>query len=167
MKKKDKQPEEASQTENQAAESPKPPKLPKDRSPLLIFLTILLVLVGLGEAGLWGCFGLGTYRNSLALRQYEAQQKAYQEERASKGVLGGSAYGPNLKVENGVVTWQREDKLSGAIRLPSQELGYPKDGGEKRLSRLSVFRVPYALADMEEETAQPPAAEDSAVPTTT
>lgn len=119
--------------------------------PLRVILTILLVLVGIGEVALWGYFGVGTVRNNIALRQYEARQRALEEERAARGTVGGSSYGPNLKVENGTVTWQREDWISAGT---SQSAGGPAPVQEerpKRLSRLYVPRINYALAEMDTE----------------
>ena len=127
-----------------------PPKEPKKKVEILIpLLTVLLILIGLGEAAFWGCFGFSSYRNSLTRERYEAQQKALEEERASKGLLGGSAYGPNLKVENGTVTWEREKEewsYGGNVAAQTQ-VNRREDG--LRLSWLSVFPIPYALAQME------------------
>ena len=117
-------------------------------NPLLVILTVLLVLAGVGELALWGYFGVATVRSNLALRQYESQQRALEEERAARGIVGGSSYGPNLKVENGTVTWQREDWISAGN---SQSSGGPSPAPEekpKRLSRLYVPRIAYVLADM-------------------
>ena len=129
-------------------EAMKKQKPARKGNPLLVILTVLLVLAGGGELALWGYFGVATVRSNLALRQYESQQRALEEERAARGIVGGSSYGPNLKVENGTVTWQREDWISAGN---SQSSGGPSPAPEekpKRLSRLYVPRIAYVLADM-------------------
>ncbi|MCI8989218.1 MAG: hypothetical protein HFF59_00225 [Lawsonibacter sp.] len=128
------------------------------RSILLPLLTILLILLGLGEAGFWGLFGLSAYQNSLARERYEAQQQALEEERAAGGAAGSSSFGPNFKVENGSVIWQREDvRLSSGTGTSGSSTPSQGNGGEeKRLSSLSVPNVPYTLADMDPEDSLPP-----------
>jgi len=149
---------EPAQEQETAAEPPsepdgeEKPKEPKEKRDLLIpFLTILLILLGVGEAIFWGGFGLSSYRSSLAVKRYEAQQKALEEERVSQGVLGGSAYGPNLKVENGTVTWEREKWISPGSGQTQQTDPIPRREDGLRLSRLTVPRIPYILAQMEED----------------
>ena len=69
------------------------------------------------------------------------------EERLAKGITGGSAYGPWRKVENGTVTWQREELLADG---GSQEDGGPSpEKAPTRLSTLSVPIIPYVLAEQE------------------
>ena len=131
-----------------------PPEKPKQKRELLLpFLTLLLIVLGLSEAAFWGCFGVSSYRHSLAVEQYETRQRALEEERAARGITGGSAYGPNLRVENGVVTWQREDWLSAGSSA-SPESPAPSQPEEKRLSGLYVPQIPYTLAEMDEPQGQ-------------
>lgn len=87
-KKKEEQPAEPEQKQREL------PKVPKERNPLLTILTLLLVVVGIGELALWGYFGFSTVQVNRARRQYEAEQKAAAEERASRGTAYASAYGP-------------------------------------------------------------------------
>jgi len=157
-------PEPASNEELAPSEEPTPSEepekqeeKPKEKRELLIpFLTVLLILLGIGEAVFWGGFGLAAYQNKLAAEQYEAQQKALEEERASRGELGGSAYGPNLKVENGTVTWEREKWVSPeGTQAGAEETAVPRREDGLRLSRLSVPRIPYALAQMEDDEPEP------------
>lgn len=138
------------------------PKVPKEGNPLLTILTILLVLVGLGELGLWGYYGFGVFRDTRALRQYEEEQQALAEDRKSGGTAAGGSFGPTLKVENGSVTWRREEDrpIGGGGTLPQEEAASLAQGGDDgtRLARISMPKIPYLLADMGEDTqAQPPA----------
>lgn len=147
-KKKDEQPAEP------APERREPPKLPKERNPLLTVLTILLVLVGVGELALWGYFGFSTFQANRALRQYEAEQEAAAEERASRGITAGSSYSARLKVENGQVTWRREDALPAGGGTASGTTMSQDGGGtqaDQSQSRISVPNIPYALAKPETE----------------
>lgn len=135
-----------------------PEKKPKQSNILLPLLTILLVLLGIGEAVFWGYFALSAYSNSLARERYEQQQKALAEEQASKGIRGGSSYSPNLKVENGTVTWEREKwAYTGSGQPANTSAAVPRREDGLRLSRLAVIRVPYLLAQMdtEEEVTSP------------
>lgn len=146
----------------------------KPKSNILIpFLTILLVLLGISEAVFWGYFALSAYSSSLARERYEQQQKALAEEQASKGIRGGSSYSPNLKVENGTVTWEREKwTYTGSSQTANTSAAPQRDDGLRR-SRLAVVRVPYLLAQMDTETdteeklpsPQPAAAGDAPVST--
>ena len=122
-------------------------KTPKERN-ILPILTVLLVLVGIGEVVFWGYFGFSVYANSLARERYEQQQKALAEERA--GILGGSSYSPNLKVENGTVTWEREKWTYSGSGQPSNTSATPRREDGLRLSRLPVVKIPYTLAEMDE-----------------
>lgn len=123
-------------------------KEPRQRNILLPVLTVLLILLGIGEAVFWGYFGLSAYSHSLARERYEQQQKALAEEQASKGIRGGSSYSPNLKVENGTVTWEREKwRYSGSSQPTNTSTPHREDG--LRLSRLPVVRIPYTLAEMD------------------
>lgn len=123
------------------------PKASKENSILLPVLTVLLVLVGIGEAVFWGYFGLSAYARSLARERYEQQQKALAEEQASNGIRGGSSYSPNLKVENGTVTWEREKWVYSGSGQPANTSSIPRREDGLRLSRLSVVNVPYTLAE--------------------
>lgn len=144
-----------------------PPEKPKKKLELLIpFLTLLLIVLGLSEAAFWGYYGFSSYRHSLALEQYEARQKALEEERAARGITGGSAYGPNLKVENGTVTWQREDWISagsgGSMSPAGPVQVQPSQPEEKRLSGIYVPQIPYTLAETETDGKQPSPTADGA-----
>lgn len=129
------------------------PKASKQGGILLPVLTVLLILVGIGEAVFWGYFGLSTYAKSLARERYEQQQKALAEEQASKGVTGGSSYSPNLKVENGTVTWEREkwgySRSGQPAGTSANTSASPRREDGLRLSRLSVINIPYTLAEMD------------------
>lgn len=142
------QPVEPQPTEPEAPQEPK-----KKRELLLPFLTILLVVLGISEAAFWGYFGFSSYRNSLAVQRYEEEQRALEQERAANGIQGGSAYGPNLKVENGTVTWQREDWVSAGNAL-SSGTPTPPPVEEPRTSGLYVPGIPYTLADSGKDSGQ-------------
>lgn len=159
-------PEEAPQEtpENPPQESPEStpeesPKAPKQHNILLPVLTILLILVGIGEAVFWGYFGLSAYARSLERERYEQQQKVLEEEQASKGVKGGSSYSPNLRVENGTVTWEREKWGYAQSSQPTNTSTTLRRKDGLRLARLPVFSIPYLLAetDTEEELPSVPA----------
>lgn len=122
------------------------PKAAKQRDILLPVLTVLLILLGIGEAVFWGYFGFSAYARSLARERYEQQQKS--EEQSSKGV-GGSSYSPNLKVENGTVVWEREKWRYSGSGQPANTSAGPRREDGMRLSRLSVVNIPYALAEMD------------------
>lgn len=142
-----------------AAAAQKPEEQKKKREFLIPLLTVLLILLGIGEAVFWGCFGFASYRNSLAQARYEQQQKSREEQRAAAGLLGGSAYGPNLKVENGTVTWEREKWISqGSSLTDPPKVNRREDG--LRLSWLSVPPIPYDLAEMAEDMEPPAETED-------
>lgn len=152
----------AKQKKNDPPAEPKQvdsPKLPKQGSPLLTILVIFLVLVGVGEVALWGYWGFGTYRANQALK-LQGEQREAEEEQAAEGVSAGSALGPGLKVEHGVVTWQREEEPYGGTGLPAQSIGLTPGSGEKRLSRLSVPKIHYVLAEQEAEIQRPAPVED-------
>lgn len=145
-------------------------KKPGQSNILIPLLTILLVLLGIGEAVFWGYFALSAYSSSLARERYEQRQKALAEEQASKGIRGGSSYSPNLKVENGTVTWEREKwGYAGSGQPANTSASTPHRGDGLRLSRLAVIRVPYLLADMgtEEEFPSPRPETGEAAPTST
>ena len=61
-KKKEEQPAEPEQKQREL------PKVPKERNPLLTILTLLLVVVGIGELALWGYFGFSTVQVNRARR---------------------------------------------------------------------------------------------------
>lgn len=139
--------------ENTSEDSPgnapeKAPKDPNRRSLLLPVLTILLIVIGISEAIFWGYLGLSAYARSLARERYEQQQKALVEERASKGIAGGSSYSPNLKVENGTVTWEREKREYAEGSQPANTSAVPRREDGLRLARLPVIKIPYLLAEM-------------------
>lgn len=135
----------AESSENTPEEAP---KKRKQRSFLLPALIILLILLGISEAVFWGYFGLSTYARSLARERYEQQQKALAEEQASKGIRGGSSYSPNLRVENGTVTWEREKRSYAGSSTPTNTSAIPRRKDGLRLATLPVFRIPYLLAEM-------------------
>lgn len=161
-KKKNEQPAEPEQEEK------KPPKAPKERNPFLTLLTVLLVLAGVGELALWGYFGFASFQANRALRQYEAEQQAAAEERAAQGIVYGSAYGPSLKVENGQVTWRREEDenidptAGGASAETAASQG---GGGQTGQSRIYIPRIPYALAEQEKDVQAAPLGEGASTPT--
>lgn len=127
-------------------------KQKKGNGPLLPILTVLLVLVGLGEAALWGYFAFASFRANRALRQYEAEQSGQEQ---TVRTAGASAYGPRMKVENGQITWRLEedediDPTAGGTASPAQ------NGGGQTASSGGTIRFPeirYALAQQETEAA--------------
>ena len=136
-------PEEAKGEDSENA----PEEAPRQHNILLPVLTVLLILLGIGEAVFWGYFGLSTYAHSLARERYEQQQKALAEDQASKGVKGGSSYSPNMKVENGTVTWEREKRGYADGGQPANTSTILRRADGLRLARLPVFRIPYLLAE--------------------
>lgn len=175
------QPQEVSEgTPQETPENPpqeSPEELPeetqkesKKRDILIPVLTVLLVLLGIGEAVFWGYFALSAYSSSLARERYEQQQKALAEEQASKGIRGGSSYSPNLKVENGIVTWEREDRAyAGSSQPANTASATPRREDGLRLASSPVIRVPYRLAEpaTEEEAPPPQPAAGGDVPVST
>lgn len=137
-------------------------KQKKGNGPLLPILTVLLVLVGLCEAALWGYFAFASFQANRALRQYEAEQSG--QEQAARAA-GASAYGPRMKVENGQITWRLEDDIdptAGGTAAPAQN-----GGGQAASSagRIAFPKIPYALA--EPETAGLPSVADGGSQTLT
>lgn len=107
------QTEEKPSEETQAEQKSKPEKQkkpPKERNLLLTIATILFILVGIAELGLWGYTGFGVFRGSQARRAYEAQQAALQA--GAERPTGASYSGPGLTIENGEVVWRRTDDLT-------------------------------------------------------
>lgn len=155
--------EQAQEAEGQSGEQqppPQEPEQPKEKKNILLpCLTVLLIVLGIGEAVFWGLYGLSSYQNARALKLYEQQQKALAEEREAQGITGGSAYGPRLKVENGVVAWQREEELPEWNGQNFDGTAMTLDEGEKRMSTLSEPKIPYTLAQQE----QPEAPEEQPV----
>lgn len=148
-------PEETPAPQEQAAPSPeqapaKPaPKPPKEGNALISILTVLLVVVGIGELFLLGLFGFRFYQGRLALRQYESSRSGTQTDSAQAASMA-SYSGPWLKIENGQVVWRREDDLaSGASGGTSVEVQIPTQGpdGEKILARPGVPIIRYRLAE--------------------
>ena len=100
-------PEQAAETKEAAKEQPKKKKEPKEGGALLTVLTLLLVLVGVGEMALLVYMGFGAYQGIRT-------QRAYEEQRASNSstapaVAQVSYAGPWLTIENGQVTWRNEN----------------------------------------------------------
>lgn len=145
----------------------KAPKDPNRSSILLPVLTVLLILIGIGEAIFWGYFGLSAYARSLARERYEQQQKVLAEEQASKGIRGGSSYSPNLRVENGTVTWEREERGYAGSSQPTSTSASPRREDGLRLARLPVFRIPYLLAEMDTDTEFPATQTGESAPAST
>ena len=133
-------------------ETPKPHKRHNLTLPLL---TILLVLVGICEAVFWGYYGFSVYARSLARERYEQEQKALEEERAARGVRGGSSYSPNMKVENGAITWEREKREYAGTSRPANTSTPPQREDGLRLSRLPTIKVHYGLAEMDTDEGLP------------
>ena len=157
-------PEEAPQAvpeQQEAQEQPSEQKQPGQGNFLIPFLTVLLVMLGIGEAVFWGYFALSAYSQSLARERYEQQQRALMEEQTSKGIRGGSSLSPNLKVENGVVTWEREKWAYTGSSQPSNTSTGPRREDGLRLARLPVASIPYTLA--KEDTATQSNAEQAPV----
>lgn len=144
---------EGAQQPSQPQEAPQ--EKPKKERPSLVLpvLITLLLLVGVGEAAFWGWFGLASYQRDLAQQRYEQQLAALQEERQSQGITGGSALGPWRKIENGTVTWQREEPLADSSVGQAEESSASEEG-EKRLSSLYVPFILYALAEDDEPQAR-------------
>lgn len=144
-------PEQPAESQPSKPEEPQQPK--KKRELLLPFLTLLLIVLGVSEAAFWGYFGFSSYRSSLAMQRYEEEQRALEQEQAAGGIRGGSAYGPNLKVENGTVTWQREDWVSAGGNALSSGTPVPLPEEERRISS---YGIPYTLASSEWEDSRTP-----------
>lgn len=140
---------------------------PKRSSILLPVLTVLLILLGIGEAVFWGYFGFSAYVRSLERERYEQQLRVLEEERASRGTIGGSSYSPNLRVENGTVTWEREHWGYTGSGQPANTSTVPRREDGLRLSRLPVVRIPYTLAEMDEDLPETGAADSGTAPTST
>lgn len=97
----------------------KTPPPPKKRELLLTVLTILFVLVGIAELGLWTITGFGVFRTSQARRAYEAQQAGLQT--GNSQPLGFNYSGPGLIIENGEIVWQRVDDLTPNTAISGQD----------------------------------------------
>jgi len=97
----------------------------QSRSILIPFLTVLLVLLGVSEAGFWSYYGFSTYRQSQAQIAYEERQK---EEQPAQAVRAGSSLGPNVMVLNGEITWQSDLWLAnGGTPNVGVEVSSPPD----------------------------------------
>lgn len=96
------------------AEKPEKGALPQGDGPLLTILTILLVAVGIFELALGVFMGFGLYRGILAQRAYEARSKDDEPGQTEAVQTGASYAGPWLTIENGTVTWRREEGLGGS-----------------------------------------------------
>ena len=138
---------QANPEQQEATEQPAEQKQPGQGNVLIPVLTVLLVLLGIGEAAFWGYFALSAYSQSLARERYEQQQRALMEEQTSKGIRGGSSLSPNLKVENGIVTWEREKwAYTGSSQPANTSSSGPRREDGLRLARLPVASIPYTLA---------------------
>lgn len=140
-----------SKKEKTESKAPEPerrpvPKVPKEREPLRTFLTILLVLVGLGEAALLGYVGLCARDGIQARRNYEAQLASTPSETVPSTGAGSYA-GPWLMIENGVVTWEWEGGRPAGLQQPAQQLPEASNqDSEKRLSNIFALMWSYELA---------------------
>lgn len=133
------------------AKPTEPEKPPKEKRRLVLpVLIVLLIIIGISEVIFWSLMGINSYRIDRARQRYEERLAAAEAEREAQGIIGASAYGPGFKVENGTVTWRWEDEI------PTPEAGsIQSTSGEKRLSRLYVPQINYALADQSETTDTP------------
>lgn len=104
----------------------KPVKVKEKGSPLATFLIVLLVLIGVGEVGLWGYIG-------FTLVQSRTEQQSYVS-RAPENPSGSSSRfsysGPRRQVEDGVVVWEwgPNSPEGGA---PAESENNPDSGGEQ------------------------------------
>lgn len=159
--KKDKQggeaPEEQAQSPAPSSEQPQeeqaqPPDPPKQSNLLLNLLTILLVVLGIGEAALLGYVGFQAFLGIQARDRYLAQQPGTQVDEPQQ--LSGASYlGPRLQIENGVVVWRSEDNPLGGTgggTSPTQTAG-TGEGETTRLANMSVPLIGYRLAQEDEE----------------
>ena len=102
------------------------PAAPKKEFPIISILAVLLVIIGIAELVFWSIAGFRVYLNGQEQKLWEEQQAAALAQ--SQGEKTG---------------------LSGGARVPQTQLSAPATSEEKRLSRLSVPWISYALADQE------------------
>lgn len=148
------QPETPEQEKNpnqaKEPEQGKKPELPQEKHLLLNVLTILLVVVGIGELAALGLCGFHLYRGMLVKQQYEAQL-AEAVSGTAQSASTVSYGGPGLKIENGVVVWQREDELpAGGVSGVGATVDTAVGGGQSRdivYANLSVPVIHYRLAE--------------------
>ncbi|MCI9157213.1 MAG: hypothetical protein HFF44_09815 [Lawsonibacter sp.] len=117
-------------------EPPKKAKLPKEGGLLLTVLTILFVLVGIGELALWSFTGFRFFQGSQARRAYQAQQAA----QTGTAPSASSYSGPWLIVENGTVVWRWEEDLTGSNGSSSVTVG---GIGSTQNTVTPVLKTPY------------------------
>ncbi len=140
----DKPAQEASPSQDK--EPGKKPELPQEKHLLLNILTILLVAVGIGELAALGLCGFHLYRGMEVKRQYEAQLDGT-ESRPAQIASTVSYGGPGLKIENGVVVWQREDELPAGGASGTDQLSGNGQSGNIVYAGPSVPMVHYRLAE--------------------
>lgn len=136
------------QPEKQEKEQKEKPEPPKERHLLLSILTVLLVLVGIGELGALGLCGFHLYRGMLVKQQYEARMTG--EGTGPAQIASTVSYGgPGLKIENGVVVWQREEELPAGGVSGSGVDATQGSGQSERIvySQFSVPVIHYRLAE--------------------
>lgn len=107
-------------------EQPAPKK--KREWNFLPVLAVLLIVLGIGELAFWSFAGFSVYRHSQ-------EQKQREEQTAIVAIPGGRA----------------QTSVSGSDRDGdgTAQTGTAASSGEKRMSTLSVPKIPYTLAEME------------------
>lgn len=106
------------------AAKPVRPKMPpkEEKSILIPLLTVLLVLIGIGEAVLCGYITLGAYQGIQAQKEYEAQLEAARaQNNSNQGTVTSIYYGPWRKEINGEVVWLLEDDLAAEAEREQNE----------------------------------------------
>lgn len=108
-----------------------PEKVKKERSILIPILTVLLVLVGIGELVLIGFLGLSAYRGIQERKDLEAQQAQDDPSETAPVSARASYSGPWRKVEAGTVVWTWEEDQPPVTTLgQSQPTGTGGDGAQ-------------------------------------
>lgn len=124
MSKKKKTPKEPK--EKPAKIKPVKEKNKEKGSPLVAFLAVLLVLIGVGEVGLWGYIGFSLIQGGGERHSYVSQTPA-----DSSGQSNRFSYsGPHRQVEDGVVVWEwnpNQSEGNGSAKAENN----PSSGGEQ------------------------------------
>lgn len=102
-----------------AQEEPKakPVKVKKEGNIVLTFLTVLLFLSGVGEAGLLGYIGLATVQGRAEQQSHESRLPAVTDDMPSNPKpLTYKYLGSWRHEEDGVVLWAWDDNLTGSTQ---------------------------------------------------
>ena len=149
-KEKKKKKDNEEQAEGQKAQV----KVPKESNPLLTVLTLLWVLVGLGEIALMLFIGISAYRGSLARQAYESQLAENPTQQTAPGSSKASYAGPWLMIENGEVIWRSENSPLGGVS--QMQTGPALEGGTTdNPTQTSYPRPPSSPPSAWTRTSQP------------